>query len=207
MTQFIRSVLLLLSLSLTGVMPAMATEEPKYALVEKQGGFEIRQYDAMIVAETTINGRAVNARNAGFQPLADYIFAKDRKGGSIAMTAPVTQTRREQIAMTAPVTQQASGDSWTISFIMPAEYTMANLPAPADPRVRLTPQPARRMAVVRFSGSGSTDEMERARLDLMKQISARGLTTRGEVVFAFYDPPWTLPMFRRNEVMIELVSR
>jgi len=71
------------------------------------------------------------------KPLADYIFAKDRKGSVIAMTAPVGQAPREQIAMTAPVTQSSIGDSWTIFFNMPASCTMETLPTSVNPNVRL----------------------------------------------------------------------
>lgn len=203
----LRSILIALAVSASGTLPAMATEEPVFTLVMKEGGFEIRDYAPMIVAETTLTGSAERARNAGFQPLADYIFAKDREGSTIAMTAPVTQAPREQIAMTAPVTQSSAGDSWTISFTMPASYTMETLPTPVNPNVRLVAQDARRMAVVRFSGTGSADSMEEVRIELLKRVEALGLQTVGEPVFAFYDPPWTLPFFRRNEVMVELVQR
>jgi len=204
MLKTIRTIFVALAVTAGGALPAMATEEPAFTLVKKDGSFEIRDYAPLIVAETTLNGSAERARNAGFQPLADYIFAKDRKGSTIAMTAPVTQASREQIAMTAPVTQRSEGNSWTISFTMPASYTMETLPAPANPNVRLIPQAARRMAVIRFSGMASADSMEKVRIELRNQVKALGLQTVGEPVFAFYDPPWTLPFFRRNEVMIEI---
>lgn len=185
----------------------MAAEEPEFTLVQKDGKFELRDYAPVIVAETTLTGSAEQARSAGFMPLADYIFAKDRKGEKIAMTAPVTQAPREQIAMTAPVTQRLNGESWTISFTMPAGYTMGTLPAPANPDVRLVPQPARRMAVLRFSGTAPASAMEIRRQGLLDHVAALGLETVGTPVFAFYDPPWTLPFMRRNEVMIEVAAR
>jgi len=207
MNHAVRTIILALAVTVWGGSPAMATEEPAFTLVKKIENFEIRDYAPVIVAEVTLQGGAERARNSGFQPLADYIFAKDRKGPQIAMTAPVTQAPREQIAMTAPVTQRAgSASSWTVGFTMPAEYTMETLPSPASPDVKLVPYPAKRMAVVRFSGSGSASEMERARGDLMKQVATLGLRPIGTPVFAFYDPPWTLPMFRRNEVMVELAN-
>jgi len=207
MMKTVRMTILALAVTAWGVSPAMATEEPAFTLVRKQGNFEIRDYAPVIVAEVTLQGGAERARNAGFQPLADYIFAKDRKGPQIAMTAPVTQAPREQIAMTAPVTQRAdSASSWTVGFTMPAKYTMETLPAPVNPNVKLISHPAKRMAVVRFSGTGSAGEMEQVRGDLMKQVATLGLTPVGAPVFAFYDPPWTLPFFRRNEVMVELAQ-
>ena len=111
----------------------------------------------------------------------------------------------EKIAMTAPVTQQASsGDKWTIAFTMPAGSTMQSLPAPASPEVKLIEQPARKMAVYSFTGLASASDMEAARKALMQKVAASDLTPRGDAVFAFYDPPWTLAFLRRNEVMIEV---
>jgi hypothetical protein len=143
----------------------------------------------------------------GFMPLADYIFAKDRRGDKIAMTAPVTQAPREKIAMTAPVSQQSSGNGWTISFTMPAGYTMDSLPPPADPAVRLAEYPARRMAVVKFSGLAGDARMEAKRRELLERVASAGLSPTGEPTFAFYDPPWTLPFLRRNEVMVEIAAK
>lgn len=206
MFKTLRTIIVAFAVTASGTLPAMATEEPVFTLVKKDGSFEIRDYAPVIVAETTLTGSAERARNAGFQPLADYIFAKDRKGSTIAMTAPVTQAPREQIAMTAPVTQSSAGDSWTISFTMPASYTMETLPTPVNSNVRLVPQAARRMAVVTLHGVGSYS-MDKMRIELINRVKALGLQTVGEPVFAFYDPPWTLPFFRRNEVMVELVQR
>lgn len=181
-------------------------EEPSFKLQMSEGAFQVRDYAPTIVAETTVEGDAWGSRFEGFGPLADYIFAKGREGEKIAMTAPVTQAPpREKIAMTAPVTQQASsGDKWTIAFTMPAGSTMQSLPAPASPKVKLIEQPARKMAVYSFTGLASASDMEAARKTLMQKVAASDLTPRGDAVFAFYDPPWTLAFLRRNEVMIEV---
>lgn len=198
--------LAILSLALTACASA-PVEEPAYALRMSDGAFEIREYAPTIVAETTVAGDALGARFDGFGPLADYIFAKERGGDKIAMTAPVTQAPREKIAMTAPVTQQSTtSNAWTIAFTMPAGYTLDTLPAPVSPDVTLSEQPARTMAVYSFSGVATEREMSAARSTLMQKVAAAGLSTKGEPVFAFYDPPWTLAFMRRNEVMIEIAS-
>jgi len=190
-----------------GACATVGVEEPAFNIVSADSDFEVRDYAAVIVAETTVFGEPVKARNEGFMPLADYIFAKDREGGKISMTAPVTQAPRERIAMTAPVNQQASGNGWTISFTMPAGYTMDSLPTPVDPAVRLTEYPARRMAVVKFSGLAGDARMETKRRELLERIASAGLSPAGEPAFAFYDPPWTLPFLRRNEVMVEVAAK
>lgn len=182
-------------------------EEPAFERILADGPFEIREYAPTILAETTVDGDALSSRFAGFGPLADYIFAKDRGGEEIAMTAPVTQAPREKIAMTAPVTQHERGGRWTVGFTMPAGYTMATLPKPGNPAVTLIEQPARKMAVLSFSGTAGDDRMKSAEAELMRRVEIAGLKPSGEPVFAFYDPPWTLAFFRRNEVMVEVVER
>ena len=107
--------------------------------------------------------------------------------------------------MTAPVTQEARDNgSWTIAFTMPAGSTLQSLPAPVSPDVKLIEQPSRRMAVYSFTGLATAGDMEAAKTVLMQKVSRAGLTPRGEPVFAFYDPPWTMAFLRRNEVMIEV---
>lgn len=181
-------------------------EEPAFAVSLAEGDFEIRQYASTIVAETTVSGNAWDARFAGFGPLADYIFAKERGGEKIAMTAPVTQAPREKIAMTAPVTQQAAGsvDEWVITFTMPADYTMQTLPAPANPDVRLVEVPARTMGVLSFTGLATDADMKAAEARLLDHVRRAGMKPTGEVEFAFYDPPWTLAFLRRNEAMVSV---
>jgi len=188
-----RIVLLALATLSAAACATVGVEEPAFNLLREDGAFEIREYAPTIIAETTLAGEAVKARNAGFQPLADYIFAKDRNGGEIAMTAPVTQ--------------ESSLAGWTIAFTMPANYTMETLPAPANRAVRLIQQPARRMAVIVFSGLTGEERMESKRLELFDRIAKESLSPVGEPVFAFYDPPWTLPFLRRNEVMVEVAAR
>lgn len=182
-------------------------EEPAFAVSLSEGDFEIRQYASTIVAETTVSGNAWDARFAGFGPLADYIFAKERGGEKIAMTAPVTQAPREKIAMTAPVTQQiaGSGEEWLITFTMPAGYTMDTLPAPANPDVRLVEVPARTMGVLSFTGLATDADMKAAESRLLDHVRRAGMKPAGDVEFAFYDPPWTLPFLRRNEAMVSVV--
>ena len=194
----------LFGLTLLSACATGHVEEPSFTLAQKISDLEIRDYAPTIVAEVDVPGDALASRFAGFYPLADYIFAKDRGGAEIAMTAPVTQAPREQIAMTAPVTQQSDAGGWRIAFTMPASYSMATLPKPADPKVRLEEQPARRMAVIRFSGTADDAAMRKQSERLLAAVAQAGMEAVGKPVFAFYDPPWTLAFFRRNEVMVEV---
>ena len=179
-------------------------EQPQYRTLVKDGAIELREYAPRIVAQATVAGGAEAARNAGFRKVAGYIFGANRSGENVAMTAPVVQRGSQQIAMTAPVVQAGRGDVWTIQFVMPAKYTMATLPEPADRDVKLRQEPAARYAVMRFSGSRSSDAVAARTGVLLREAQRRGWSVKAEPVAWFYDPPWTLPPLRRNEVAVEV---
>jgi len=181
----------------------MATEEAKYAVLEKDGHFELRQYEPCIVAETLVEGDFDEVGNAGFRRLFRYISGDNQAKIPISMTSSVVQEMRsEKISMTAPVTQQKTGNYWSIAFVMPAEYTMDTLPIPTDAKVTLRSIPARLVAVITYSGTWSESRYEehKAMLDMM--MSKRKLKTAGEYIYARYNPPFTLWFLRRNEVLV-----
>jgi SOUL heme-binding protein len=120
------------------------------------------------------------------------------------MTAQVTQQGSEKIAMTAPVTQQSDGLSWRVRLIMPSKYAMETLPRPNDPAVMLKEIPAKRIAAIRFSGLSTADNLNRHTKELNEFLSERTLVPQSPPTYAFYNPPWTLPFLRRNEVLLEV---
>ena len=186
-------------------------EQPEYAVERSDGVIEIRAYGSMIAAEAVVEGKRKAAINEGFRLIAAYIFGANKPNAKIAMTAPVQQ-QKQTIAMTAPVTQQASGtreasgSAWTVRFIMPRSWTMETLPAPADARVTLKPVPAQRVVALTFSGVATDDAVEKRTAELRRYALDHRLTTTGEPMLAFYNPPWTLPFFRRNEVMLAIAG-
>ncbi len=184
---------------------ARAIEEPAYVLVEKFEGFEVREYAKRVVAQTRVRAESREASSAGFKILAGYIFGGNRSQASIAMTAPVGQERAsEKIAMTAPVGQRRDADEWIVTFTMPGTYTLETLPEPLDARVELRETPARRVAVWRFSGNPRPEIVEERKRVLVERVVAQGLVAVGEPEYARYDPPWVLPLLRRNELWVEL---
>jgi SOUL heme-binding protein len=183
---------------------ASNVEQPHYRVVEGNGNIEIRDYAPTIVAETEVTGQRHEAINKGFRIIADYIFGNNTAAQKVPMTAPVAQQGSEKIAMTAPVTQQSVGKSWRVRFIMPSKYTMETLPKPDNPDIELKEVPVKRFAVIRFSGSRQDDSLNRRTKELNAFISAKKLTPLSEPTYAFYNPPWTLPFLRRNEVMVEI---
>jgi hypothetical protein len=179
-------------------------EQPKYKTVESSGNIEIRDYAPMIVAEAEVSGDRRDAIGKGFRVIADYIFGKNTTAQKVPMTAPVTQQGSEKIAMTAPVTQQGDGNTWRVRFIMPSSYTMETLPKPNNPAVELKQIGAKRYAVIRFSGMAGEDSLKRYTEELNAFIGAKKLTPLSAPTYAFFNPPWTLPFLRRNEVMVEI---
>lgn len=184
------------------------TEEPPHTAQRLSDSVEIRHYEQRIAAETTVSADEEAARNEGFRRLAGYIFGGNHRDAEIAMTAPVAQQRGTTIAMTAPVAQ-AAGDSggWTIRFFMPSKWTMDTLPTPNDDRVRLRVTPPETVAVLSFTGDRSGDAVARRIEELRNTLRDSDFEASGEPAAWFYDPPWTLPFRRRNEVAIPVRQR
>ena len=184
----------------------VGTEEPTYTHHPVTDAVEIRRYGPRIAAETIVDADQIRARDVGFRRLAGYIFGGNRGDQSISMTAPVSQQssrRGEQIAMTAPVVQSAGTETgWTIRFFMPAKWTLETLPMPKDDQVRLVSVPPATVAVLRFSGDRGPKAVTARTNELLKILQERGIQPAGDPEAWFYDPPWTLPMRRRNEIAI-----
>jgi hypothetical protein len=203
---FLKSALFLFAFTFVGA--AMATEEPKYTVLEKEPPFEVRSYAPMIVAEVQVNGDLDDASSQGFRLIAAYIFGQNQVNEKIAMTAPVTvedqASRSAKIAMTVPVGIEPNAGKWTVSFVMPAQYTMDSIPKPINPLVQLRQIPAVKKAVIRFSGFYNQQKVDEKTLELEQWIKSRNLQSAGAPNFARYNPPWSLPFMRRNEVMINI---
>jgi len=182
-------------------------EHPKYEVISSLHNIEIRQYAPMFIAEVEVKGERIDAIGDGFRLLADYIFGNNKVEHDIAMTHPVQQQANENIAMTAPVQQQLSGQAWKVSFVMPSEYTLVTLPKPNNDRVNLIEIPKKKFIVIQFSGMNSTDNVVRHEKKLLQHIKENQIQITSSPKYAFYNPPWTLPMMRRNEVMIEIVDK
>lgn len=194
-----------------------AAEEPPFTLVEKDGAIEIRDYAEIVIARTTV---AADSRDAavseGFGRLFDYITGANEGAREIAMTAPVivdpdeaaTADEGAEIAMTAPVLVEESEESadraWTTVFVLPEEMTLENAPLPTSADVTLDTVPGRRVAVARFSGFFNGGNADKAQASLEAWLKARQIAHQGDWQSAGYNPPWTLPWLRRNEVLVTL---
>ena len=188
------------------------TPEPNWRSVKKEGNIEIREYAPMIVAEVTTTGERYEAINDGFRILAAFIFGENSVQEKIEMTAPVTQqveqASSQKIAMTAPVTQEETGkdNEWKVRFVMPKEYTLDTLPKPNDNRIRILKLPAYETAVIRFSGFNTDKSIANQEKILKEWLEKNNIKGSGKPTYAFYNPPWTPPFMKRNEIMIKIAK-
>lgn len=181
-------------------------EHPKYQIISNNGNFQIREYSPMIIAEVELQAVRKQAISEGFKLLAAYIFGDNIKQEKIPMTAPVQQNSSEKIPMTAPVQQQKEGESWKVSFVMPSRHSMNSLPKPNDNRVQLKEVPSQKFIVIQFSGLNSQSNIDTHQSHLIKHIQENKIKIIGSPKYAFYNPPWTLPFLRRNEIMLEIAD-
>jgi hypothetical protein len=191
-----------LSLFLIGAPLAMATEEPSYRVITQSEPFEIREYPPLIVAQVEVPGDLSEASSAGFRLIANYIFGNNIavRDGGLTTAEPVS----EKIAMTVPVIAEGKGDqkTWLIQFVMPKQYTMDTLPKPNNSQVKLIAMGPQKLAVIRFTGFVGDDKVQEKTAELMAWIKSRNMLPLGNPRLARYNPPWSIPWMRRNEILI-----
>jgi hypothetical protein len=192
---------LVLALLWTGHV--MAIEEPKYEVLRSDGPYEIRQYAPILIAETLVEGDMDEASNKGFRLIADFIFGNNQAADSvtdakIAMTAPVTvEPQKDALNM-------QSAEQWRVNFVMPSQYTLASIPKPKNSAVKLREVPSKHFVVLKYSGFNTVSRVQSKTREATNWINSHNLKAIGTPQLSRYDPPWTLPMFRRNEIMIEI---
>ena len=183
-----KRLLAMLTLVLSPAVMAADIEEPQWELIEKLDTVELRLYQPSIQAVTELRSSA--GTSAGFRRLAGYIFGGNEQAQSIAMTAPVQETLEKG----SPV----------MAFTLPAEYALDDLPAPNDERVSIVEVPERTVAAVRFSGWATGFKVARMQKKLLATLRSHGIQAVGTPVLNQYNPPWTAPFLRRNEVSVEI---
>lgn len=203
-----------------GTNTAMATEEPKYEIVLAEGDFEIRHYAPILIAETEVDGDMDEASSKGFRLIADFIFGNNQaldseQGSKIAMTVPVTvEPKSARISMTAPVTVEPqagvadmmTANKWRIHFVMPSQYSLATIPRPKNQAVKLREVPSKYYLVHKYSGLNTLAKVQNKTDEALLWAQQKSLKMVGTPQLSRYNPPWTLPMFRRNEIMIEILA-
>ena len=187
--------------------PIMSNVEvPAYKILKKEQNIEIRRYPPLIIAEVKTAGSRQASISDGFRILADFIFGNNEGEKQLSMNGPITQQEGIKIAMTAPVQQEKTDAEWATSFIMPSKFSIDTIPNPINNRIKITQIPSKRYAVITFSGRSTEKNLTKHTNELEKYMNGSSYSRVGNARYAFYNPPWTLPFLRRNEVQFELTE-
>ena len=205
-----KTLLILISLSMAGcsVFGDNGVEEAPYSVVKVDAdkNIEVRRYEPMILVTTSMSG---SGQNSAFRKLFRYITGENVGARDIAMTAPVLMgdgkaSQGTNIPMTAPVFINEQSNLPTMSFVMPKDFTMNSTPKPTNPDVWVSETNNYTVVAIQFNGLLSDSNIEKHTKILTQWIKEKGFSSNGKVVTAGYNGPLTLPMFRRNEVLMEV---
>ena len=167
-------------------------ETPNYKVIKTFGDVEIREYPQMILAQTKLGGKRYESNgNNGFGVVANYIF-----GGN---------QQQQKIAMTAPVIMNMSDTEASMSFVMPSQYQLADLPTPNSTAVSLVSQDSMKLAVLRFGGFSSDEKIAKHAQILPQVLKENNIQTKGSLLYMGYNAPWDV-INRRNEVAFQIDS-
>lgn len=188
-----------------GVFGIRLVEEAGFEILKEDGPFEIRRYDDLVVATTTVHGDFKHASEEGFLRLAGYIFGHNHDHQNFSHNAPKLHHESKKIAMTAPVLQEQQPNGWTLSFVLPKSEKFSAAPHPDDDRVKLHPVPTQCWAVLRYTGKTDEKQMRIKARELSELIlNEKSYRPTDEIRWAQYDGPMAIPFLRRNEVQIRI---
>ena len=176
-------------------------DEPDYRALETDGDHQIRDYPGLTVAETVVNGPRRAALDEGHRILAGYLSAKSRDGEAIPMMNPLIQDSGDPMASDPPLFDDDLEGAWRARLVMPAPRD--ELPEPPA-GVELVDIPARKVAVVCFSGRWTDSLLKEQEDRLRGWLAKRGEKSNGEPEYAFYNSPMIPGPLRRNEVWLAL---
>lgn len=161
-----------------------------YTVDKTYDGFEVRTYAKANFIYVTMDAKTyAKGSSKGFRTLAGYIF-----GGN---------DRQQKIAMTSPVVMNMDSDV-TMKFLVPAEYSMDQLPKPDNAEVRFATEKERTMAAITFGGFANDGTIKQHKDELFQLLDAAGIQHTGQWSFLGYDPPFKL-VGRKNEVVVEVL--
>lgn len=162
-------------------------ESAPYGVIRKEGKFEVRDYPALTVVETSM-AREGDGSDGSFRRLFRFITGRNGDGRKIAMTTPVFMS--------------GSDTDRTMAFVLPAKLKAGEVPKPEENSLAVREVEAGRFAVLRFRGGRSAENEARALARLQSWLAGQGLKADPSPVYGYFDPPWTPAFLRRNEVML-----
>ena len=176
---------------------SMALEEPKYQILKSNGKYEVRKYNDRLAVEVEYSNE-----DSGFRYLFNYISGENTQSEKVNMTVPVTQSVK--IDMTAPVTQSKEDRKMVMQFFLPSKFTFETAPKPTNNRVSLVVLEGGVYAVIKYSGRLTDKNFQKHYEELKDYLIKDKINFIEPAIKATYDGPFTLPVLRRNEVMMKI---
>ena len=176
---------------------SMALEEPSYSIVKSNENYEIRKYKDRLAVEVEFK-----SEDSGFQYLFNYISGENTTSEKVSMTVPVTQSTK--INMNSPVTQSNKDGKMLMQFFLPSKFTIDTAPTPTNKRVKLVIIEGGYYAIKRYSGRTSDTNYKKHLEKLKENLTSDNIETLDDGIKAIFDGPFTLPIMRRNEVMMKI---
>ena len=176
---------------------SMALEEPKYQILKSNNNYEIREYNDRLAVEVTYSNE-----DSGFRYLFNYISGENTTSEKVSMTVPVTQSVK--IDMTAPVTQSKKDGKLVMQFYLPSKFTINTAPKPTNPKVSLVVLEGDIYAVIKYSGRATDKNFQKHYKELKKYLIKDNINFIEPAIKSTFDGPFTLPILRRNEVMMKI---
>ena len=164
---------------------AMANEEAQYDVVHKTDIYEIRNYSDRLVVQVVNKGD-----NNSFRKLFNYISGANNTSEKIAMTVPVTETKKD--------------NEYYMQFYLPSKFNIETTPIPSNPDLEISTISKGYFAVIKFSGRSSDKNFEKHNKILKEELLKDKIQIKGFAIRATYNSPFTLPPFRRNEAMFNI---
>ena len=180
--------------------------EVKYTTIKKEDSYSVRNYSPVMLAEVTVSDNDYNQSSSkAFRILFNYISGENSLDEKISMTAPILKQKEisVKIPMTAPVlVDQEKDGNWSMSFVLPDSYNLTNTPVPKNENIKVYMRKSEKVAVIRFNGRMTEKNRVKYTQMLNSWIKNHNYTQISGPIYAVYNPPWTLPIFRKNEVQI-----
>jgi len=193
----IKYCLIILLFNIFSIKQTMSYEEPKYKIIESTDIYEIREYGDRLAVEIEYSNE-----DSGFRYLFNYISGENKSSEKVKMTVPVTQSAK--IDMTSPVTQSTQDGIMKMQFFLPSKFTLENAPQPTNERVNLVMIKKDIYAVISYSGRLTNQNYSKNYKKLINHLTKDGLDFIEPDIKATFNGPFTLPIFRRNEIMIKI---
>lgn len=197
MIKVIKYCLIILLFNIFSIKQTMSYEEPKYKIIESTDIYEIREYGDRLAVEIEYSNE-----DSGFRYLFNYISGENKSSEKVKMTVPVTQSAK--IDMTSPVTQSTQDGIMKMQFFLPSKFTLENAPQPTNERVNLVMIKKDIYAVISYSGRLTNQNYSKNYKKLINHLTKDGLDFIEPAIRATFNGPFTLPIFRRNEIMIKI---